>query len=100
MAFLRSKGYRIVATNYSCALGELDIIARDGEELVFVEVRSRSSAEHGTALDTVGTKKQRQVLRVARAYLASEKPTFATSRFDVIGITAGELEHVIDAFRA
>ena len=100
MVFLRSKGYRIVATNYSCALGELDVIARDGEELVFVEVRSRSSSEHGSALDAVGDKKQKQVLRVAKAYLASERPSFETCRFDVIGITAGELEHIVDAFRA
>lgn len=100
MAFLRSKGYRIVTTNYSCSLGELDIVARDGEELVFVEVRSRATDEHGTALDAVGPSKQRQVVRVAKAYLTAVKPVFASARFDVIGITDGELEHIVDAFRA
>lgn len=100
VAFLRSKNYSIIETNYSCSLGELDIIAKEGNELVFIEVRSRSGDSHGDALDAVGPAKQRQVARVAQVYLGAESPAFETCRFDVIGITAGKLEHIIDAFRA
>lgn len=100
VALLRSKGYTIVATNYRCKLGELDIVARDGEELVFVEVRSRASASHGDALDAVGPAKQRQVARVAQAYLSREKPKFSSCRFDVVAQTGEELDHIVDAFRA
>lgn len=100
MALLRSKGYTILATNYRCRLGEIDIVARDGEELVFVEVRSRASDRYGDALDAIGPTKQRQVARVAQAYLSSESPRFASSRFDVVAQTGDELEHIIDAFRA
>ena len=100
VAFLRSKGYRIVATNYRCRQGELDIIARDGDELVFVEVRSRSTGRYGDASMTVGSAKQRQIARVAQAYLSREQPRFATSRFDVVAVTGDALEHIVDAFRA
>lgn len=98
VALLRSKGYQIVATNYRCSSGELDIVARDGAELVFVEVRSRRSSRYGDALDAVGPTKQRQVVRVAQAYLSCEKPIFETCRFDVVGVTNGVAEHIIDAF--
>jgi putative endonuclease len=100
VALLRSKGYTILATNYRCRLGELDIVARDGDELVFVEVRSRATGRHGDALDAIGPSKQRQVARVAQAYLSRENPDFASSRFDVVAQTGDELEHIVDAFRA
>ncbi len=99
VAFLRSIGYDIVETNYTCSIGELDIIAKDDEELVFVEVRSRATDEFGDALAAVGPHKQRQVVRVAQAYLSNVAPVFETCRFDVIGITGEKLEHIVDAFR-
>ena len=99
MALLRSKGFVIVCTNYSCKQGELDIIARDGDELVFVEVRSRADGEHGDAFDAIGPRKQQQVARVAQAYISIECPTFETSRFDVVAQTGDVLEHLVDAFR-
>ncbi len=99
MALLRSKNYTIVCTNYSCQQGELDIVARDGDELVFVEVRSRADDEHGDALDAIGPRKQRQVARVAQAYICIEQPQFETSRFDVVAQTGNTLEHIVDAFR-
>ncbi len=99
MALLRSKNYTIVCTNYSCKQGELDIVARDGDELVFVEVRSRADDEHGDALDAIGPRKQQQVARVAQAYISLESPVFETSRFDVVAETGDTLEHLVDAFR-
>jgi len=95
---LRELGYRIVDRNVRCGVGELDIIARDGATLVFVEVRSRQSARFGTALEAVSPAKRRQVARVAAAYLASHGGD-TLCRFDVIGVTGDELIHIRDAFR-
>jgi putative endonuclease len=97
VAHLRALGYHIVERNYRCKLGELDIIARDGDTLVFVEVRTRKSARYGTALETVSPAKQRTIARVAQHYLLRQPPR--ACRFDVIGITADELTHIVDAFR-
>src|SRR5690349_120053 len=89
-SFLTAAGYRIVECNFRCKAGELDIIARDGEVLVFVEVRSRSDGDHGDAIEMIGRGKQRRVARVARHYLAAAAPVFEHCRFDVVAITAGE----------
>ena len=85
--------------NFRCKLGELDIIAREGNTLVFVEVRSRRNADHGSALEAVGPRKQRKVSKVAMAYLAFRKPQFHYARFDVVAITGEEIVHVRDAWR-
>jgi putative endonuclease len=95
--YLCGCGYRIVERNFRCKLGELDIVALDGDTLVFVEVRSRQSARFGTALESVSPAKQRQVARVAQVYLTKHGPRLC--RFDVIGITGADLTHVPDAFR-
>jgi len=92
-------GLRIVERNYRCKVGELDVVARDGNLLVFVEVRSRRSAEYGCALEAVSWHKRRKVTRVAMAYLAARKPRFAEARFDVVAITGNELVHIKDAWR-
>jgi putative endonuclease len=92
-------GYRIVERNYRCKAGELDIVARDGDVLVFVEVRSRSDDDHGSAFETVRRPKQHRVIRVARHYLEAFAPQFEECRFDVVAITAGEAVLIKDAFR-
>jgi putative endonuclease len=97
---LAREGYEIVARNYACKAGELDIVARDGDALVFVEVRSRSDDDHGHAVEMIDRRKQRRVVRVARYYLAVERPAFERCRFDVVAITAGEIVLLKDAFRA
>lgn len=96
---LLRKGLRIEERNFRTKLGELDIVARDGSTLVFVEVRSRQTNRFGSALDAVGWRKQRQVSRVATMYLARRRPRFVTCRFDVIGITGDEIVHIQDAWR-
>jgi len=96
---LLRQGYRIVERNFRCKVGELDVIARDGRTLVFVEVRSRRSAEYGSALEAVHWGKRKKVSRVAQAYLTVRRPHFETARFDVIAITGGELVHIQDAWR-
>ena len=92
-------GYQIIERNFRCKLGELDIVARDGPVLAFVEVRSRSDDEHGSAVEMIGPGKQRRVARVAAYYLATHAPELDECRFDVVGITAGEAILIKDAFR-
>jgi putative endonuclease len=92
-------GYRIVERNFRCKAGELDIIARDGDVLVFVEVRSRSDDEHGSAVEMIRRTKQRRVARVATYYLATAEPVFDECRFDIVAITAGAPILIKDAFR-
>ena len=98
-AALEAAGYRVVERNFRCKAGELDIIARDGEVLAFVEVRSRSGAEYGDAAFAVGFAKRQQVARIARAYLALRTPDFEQARFDVVAITGGRIEILKDAWR-
>ena len=96
---LLDEGYRIVERNFTADLGELDIVARDGDVLVFCEVRSRANRDHGDAVEMVSRTKQRRVARVAALYLEVRKPDYEEARFDVIGITGGEASLVKDAFR-
>jgi len=98
-ALLADRGYRIVDRNYRCKLGEIDLVAVDGDTLVFVEVRTRSRGDRGNALETVRAGKQRTIARVAQHYLSFRRPRFERCRFDVVGITDGELVIVKDAFR-
>jgi putative endonuclease len=92
-------GLNIVERNYRSRLGELDIIAREGTTLVFVEVRSRRDSTYGSALEAVGWRKQRKVSRVAMQYIMWRRPRFVAARFDVVAITGDEIVHVRDAWR-
>ena len=96
---LQAAGYRIVARNFRCKLGELDVVAYDRGVLVFVEVRSRADARYGHAAEMVTWKKRQQVTRVAGAYLALKRPRFHQCRFDVVAITGDRIDIVRDAWR-
>jgi putative endonuclease len=99
VALLCAHGYEIVERNWRAKAGELDIVARDRSTLVFVEVRSRADDEHGTALEAVGARKQRQVMRVAEHYLEIEDPRYDDIRFDIVAITGGKAELFTNAYR-
>jgi putative endonuclease len=99
VALLTRHGYVIVERNFRCKAGELDVIARDGQTLVFVEVRSRRGPSYGSALDAVGRGKRRQVSRVASLYLAWKQPAFESARFDVVAITGDDAVLIRDAWR-
>jgi len=90
--FLRRRGYRILERNYRNPLGEIDIIARDGKTLVFVEVKARRSSRFGGAKAAVGARKQRQIARVALWYLKATDQLGARARFDVVAIDGPGLE--------
>jgi putative endonuclease len=99
VAFLEGRGYQIVEKNFRCRAGEIDLVAREGGDLVFVEVRTRADARRGSALETVRAPKRAKVARVAEAYLAMRSPAFSSCRFDVVGITGDDIELIKDAFR-
>lgn len=84
---LAERGYIVVERNWRCLLGELDIIARDGECLVFVEVRTRRGGWRGAAADSVGPRKRARLAALADAYLqAGAYPQTTDWRVDVVAI--------------
>jgi putative endonuclease len=99
---LRKKGYQIVATNYRTPLGEIDIIARDGDTIVFVEVKARQSGRFGAPKWAVTPRKQRKISMVALYYLKSTGQGQAKARFDVVSICSAlqrpEVEIIRNAF--
>jgi putative endonuclease len=102
MKYLKRNGYRIVETNYRSRVGEIDIIAREKETLVFVEVKARSSRRFGSPKGAVTPAKQRKISMAALDYLKRTGQTEASARFDVVSIdtTAGQtaIEVVKNAF--
>lgn len=83
---LKTRGCRILAQNYRARRGEIDLIARDGEFVVFVEVKTRRSLKFGLPQAAVTWQKQRQISKVALAYLQAQNLLDAPCRFDVIAI--------------
>ena len=84
--FLKRKGYRILETNFRCREGELDIISRDKDCLVFVEVRTRSSTDFGTPEESVTRAKREKLVSVALAYLQTHRNLPESWRFDVVAV--------------
>lgn len=86
-SYLQERGYRIVARNVHYGVGEVDIVAQDGETLVFVEVRTRRSMEHSEIGETVTPAKQRRVTRAALRFLQQHPGPAKPLRFDVITVS-------------
>ncbi len=102
---LRLKGYRIEARNWRCRQGELDIVARRGGLLVFVEVKTRRNRIAGSPAEAVDRRKQDRLVRLARAYLACRRGGANDDcRFDIVAVELGGLlprwRHLPAAFRA
>lgn len=99
--FLKNAGFEIVDRNWSCPMGELDIVARKDGTLAFVEVRARSNPGYGTPADSVTPAKRAKLAKTAMAYIKARRPEADTFRFDVVAIVPGEEpEHIEDAFTA
>ncbi|MDD5712038.1 MAG: YraN family protein [Smithellaceae bacterium] len=100
--FLKKKGFRIVTRNYRCVFGEVDIIAWDGQCLVFVEVKSRRGDEFGAPQLAVGADKQKKLSHVALNYLSENGLRDIDARFDVLAIVMAQngplIEHIENAF--
>jgi len=86
VAELERRGYAILARRYRTRHGEIDIVARDGSTLVFVEVKARATARYGSAAEAVTGRKQRRVIAMAVDYLARHHLEHAACRFDVVAI--------------
>lgn len=114
--YLQNQGFEILARNWSptlrskrpshtrgALLGEIDIIARERQTIVFVEVKTRSHSTHTTAAQAVDARKQQKLRQLANLYIATSAPTYTSFRFDVISITVdangSTLSHLADAFR-
>jgi len=104
-AYLARQGVQVIAQNYSCAAGEVDLIGRQGQVLVFAEVKTRASGAFGPPQLAVHRKKQQQIVRAAQWFLAERGFTEVACRFDVVAVTvaagaAPKIDWVQDAFPA
>lgn len=97
-AYLAHLGYEILEYNFRCRSGEIDIIAKDGNTLVFCEVKFRSSNLCGEPEEAVNLKKQRVISRCARFYLALKRQWNVNCRFDVIAICGNKIRLHQNAF--
>lgn len=95
---LRQHGYLIVARNWRTRLGEVDIVARDGGVLVFIEVKARSGGGFGGAEAAVGPAKRRRIVAAAGAFLAAHGCELP-ARFDVVALEGDDVRILRDAFR-
>jgi putative endonuclease len=84
--YLQEQGYRILERNYRCPLGEMDIIAREGKTVVFVEVKTRASDRFGSPQAAIGPQKQRRMTVIARYYLKTQGLLDGPARFDVAAV--------------
>ncbi len=103
--FLRDNGYELLAANYRCRLGEIDIIATDGAYIIFVEVKTRQADARYLPREAVTSAKQQRLRATAMLYL-QQHPTELALRFDVIEVTtavdkpmiAPKIQHLQNAF--
>jgi putative endonuclease len=86
---LESRGYRILARNFRCRSGEVDVVARHGDATVFVEVKERRGSSHGDGQEAVTFGKRRRIVRAARLFAAARGLSESPLRFDVISIAWG-----------
>ncbi len=97
--FLKKKNFKIIERNFSCKFGEIDIIAEDGNFLVFVEVKRRLTEKYGRPCEAVNYKKQKTIAFCATYYLSRMSLMGKPVRFDVVEILGEEVNLIKDAFR-
>jgi TIGR00252 family protein len=86
-AFLKKNGYRIMEINFRCPIGEIDIVAKEKDYLVFVEVKTRKSMELGYPEQAVGIRKQKKMSQLALWYMQKRKIDDTNARFDVVAVS-------------
>jgi putative endonuclease len=102
--YLKKRGLSLLHRNFRCRGGEIDLIMRDADSLVFVEVRYRSSTDYGRAAETVSARKQDRIIRCAQYYMTRHGLWNTTARFDVVCLEGNaenpRVEWISDAFTA
>lgn len=96
--FLQNKGYRILYQNYRTKIGEIDIVAKDNNTIVFIEVRSREYDTLGRPEESVNKRKQSKIAKVASLFLATYPDSYESVRFDVVAILKDKIVHIENAF--
>ena len=96
--FVKKKGFKILKKNYKTPLGEIDIIAQDKDVIVFIEVKTRTSADYGLPCEAVDKRKQEKYYKTATYYLQREKKMDSECRFDVVEIENEKINHIFNAF--
>ena len=96
--FLKKKKYKIIERNFKNSIGEIDIIARIKQTVVFVEVKARESDRFGLPCEAVGHFKQNKIRLVAQSYIKLKRLEKFEIRFDVIEVLDGKINHIENAF--
>lgn len=96
--YLVKNNYKILEQNYTCTLGEIDLIAEDDGVIVIVEVKTRTSNLYGTPAEAVNYYKQRKLQQLALYYQRAKRKFDTPIRFDVIEVIGDEINHIIGAF--
>lgn len=96
--YLKNKGYKIVERNYHCPLGEIDIIAKDKDIVVFIEVKTRESTQYGLPQESIDFRKQKKLINTAKSWIAMHSKEGKGYRFDVIAILREDINHIVNAF--
>ncbi len=97
---LAARGYQILQRRFRTRWGEIDIIARDGETLVFVEVRARAGEDYGSAEESITARKEWRMTRMAEAYLFDQRLGEVDCRFDVVAVDWSAPEPVLTVYRS
>lgn len=99
---LRNAGYLLLELNWTTPMGEIDIIAKDKERIVFVEVRTTSNTRFGYGVQSINKRKQEQVRKLALLYLKANKIEDSSVRFDVVSVLLNschpDIKHLVAAF--
>lgn len=97
-AWYEAAGYEVLDRNWRCREGELDLVLRQGQTVVFCEVKTRSGLAFGSPLEAVTAAKQRRIRRLAVAWLAQAQARGVEVRFDVAAVLGGEIDVIPHAF--
>ncbi len=99
---IKSLGYKNIIKNYRCPLGEVDLVAKDGDTLVFIEIKTRKGRSLGFAKEAVTARKRKQISKVALTYMKANNCCDVSARFDVVAISTGsgppQIEVIKNAF--
>lgn len=100
--YLKSNGFKILNKNFRCAIGEIDIVAKEKDTIVFIEVKTRKSDDFTEPFESIGKRKQNKIRNLAEYYLQEKDCSDCEIRFDVLSIVSdgqnNKIEHITNAF--